>query len=1635
MTERDRFLSLRRVGCQHRPCVTGCGRFSVVRSTPVQYMVRFAICCLIVSATILARGAAPASAQGFFQMGQQADSGKLVGPPRALMQLLREAERAIEQDRPSEAVVILGDLLQREPSADDDDELSGQDFFLDAEESDGGMPQRPPVPGLPQRPGQQRAVDVNGPGFATPLRKTLFGEARRMLSALPASALETYELRYGAGARELLLRSASARDWQGVAEVRRRFFHTRAGLDATGLLAQRAISLGSPLEGLRLLEILLSHPLLDPAGRDSVELLILATRRSAMGAETFNAVSAAPSAVSAESGEGGAKSTADAVTPDTKAQAAPTDSVNAGRERRVTVAGQAVTAPASDDLEGWLAERFAKTRPRRQPDSGDILMFGGDPGRRENTLGQLPLALPRWMARAVDTPSQQRELEAAAEAMISTGDFTPPSWLPIKVGDQVLMRSVGRVYGVDFRTGKVIWQEPWFEQSPTTETIDETQLLMGEDSGSSLLKQRVWNDLPYGRMTSDGQRVYVLSDLSEVRGTAFNPLMGLQGVRPTESNSNTLMALDIPTEGKLIWKITGGADEENGWGEIFFLGPPLPLGDALYVMAETAGDIVLICLDASTRLERWRQQLVAIEGGSIHGDPIRRVAGATPSYHHGVLVCSTGAGVIVGVDLLDQSLIWALRFERNEAMNQQVMGARRDLSSDQLLQRWWDGTPRIVGDTVFVTPIESDRLFALDLFTGDKRWKEVPRSQRGSRYLAGVRDGMMILVGGDHVRAADARSGQRTWETPAGWLDAGEQVAGVGVFGMQADSAGGEPQPAYFVSTTADRILAVSLTDGRVLASRATQFPGGNLLAVDGQLLCQSATQLAVVYGERSLGQIAEAALEVDPEDFDAIVWQAELLLQRGQLEESLSWLRRARTADPDDIHVQNLSIRVMLNALRQDFSTNVGLLPELEKLIDRPADAVELRKLQVRSALESGDPRQAMRRLIELSRLVTDDPTLATLDKLRADDPARQVALDHWLSARVAETYAEADPPTRLAIDTAVAEHLRPSVAATTPRIQRLLIHFKGLEATQPLVQTLLDRYLQEGDYLAMERLILSAAGATVDTPERLSPAQLTGLIEAYARGGLTKDALALWARIPAADRSSELAAQLGLTDEQVASLDSPGAVNPWGNRVSVELPQEAIRIRGNVMGRPIVGKTKRMIGESFSGWRVISDINNPLGLRDPLGTFYPIPLDGRKEDSSRQAVFSGGLMIAMLPGELVGVNLFEATKGQVDPVIWRRGWRSDGGSRVKPKSEAAFGDQVYRYFISGSNGDNGSSELVLGPIVGDSFYMLQGGELIAYDAATAEARWRNLETPGGGEIVSDGKVIAIVSPTAGKVCRYDCRDGRKLSEQPFEPYQIWASTDAAVLGYRDLAAERRELVLLDPLQGKTILRHVFDGLSNERRVFGRVVEGTYVVTLAATGELLIWDIEAGRQVSDLKLDPIPNLRGLQVLVREDALVILPNTGETSEDRTAVALHTQSGQDHVRVDGSVIAVALATGEKVWQVPLGADPWGCTLTQATGSPLLLLSRSKSRYLTTGSRTKTLDVMAIDTRDGKPNQVLDHPIESFNNDIETSIVVQPGVQRVTVAVGSVRLEYQFQDESQPVAEEKPAAEPDAGADVQ
>jgi hypothetical protein len=48
---------------------------------------------------------------------------------------------------------------------------------------------------------------------------------------------------------------------------------------------------------------------------------------------------------------------------------------------------------------------------------------------------------------------------------------------------------------------------------------------------------------------------------------------------------------------------------------------------------------------------------------TILNSPQRRLAGATPSFADGVLVCPTSTGVVVAVDLATRALLWGYQYE------------------------------------------------------------------------------------------------------------------------------------------------------------------------------------------------------------------------------------------------------------------------------------------------------------------------------------------------------------------------------------------------------------------------------------------------------------------------------------------------------------------------------------------------------------------------------------------------------------------------------------------------------------------------------------------------------------------------------------------------------------------------------------------------------------------------------------------------------------------------------------------------------------------------------------------------------------------------------------------------------------
>jgi hypothetical protein len=118
-----------------------------------------------------------------------------------------------------------------------------------------------------------------------------------------------------------------------------------------------------------------------------------------------------------------------------------------------------------------------------------------------------------------------------------------------------------------------------------------------------------------------------------------------------------------------------------------------------------------------------------------------------------------------------------------------------------------------------------------------------------------------------------------------------------------------------------------------------------------------------------------------------------------------------------------------------------------------------------------------------------------------------------------------------------------------------------------------------------------------------------------------------------------------------------------------------------------------------------------------------------------------------------------------------------------------------------------------------------------------------------------------------------------------------------------------------------------------------------------------------------------------------------------------------------------VHAVSLQDGSLRWGQQF-EEPWGCTLTQPTETPILVLNRSPFTYSTT-SRRKSMDVLALDVRDGSEmNKFVGKPILSNNNELETRLTVQPGLWRVMAQIGTELLTYSFDQDEVKETESEP-----------
>ncbi len=799
-------------------------RFATI---PVRATIRLAVLPLIVLASVVSAGPpAPPFAQFRVQINRSGaiqDGVLLPAPPREYRQALSRAKDSIAEGEFSDAIDALVEILGRPDT---------EDYFID--DGDGETQQ------------------------------SLKSAARALLGSLPKAGQDIYELQYGVEARQLLEQAVAARDIEKLTDVSRRFFHTQAGYDATFLLGQHLLDRRRPLAAAMTLARLLDCPA--AMSRYGTELSVLLSMSWQLSANPENARGTLL---------------------DLKRRD-PNATLRIGTNE-VPLFGDNV------DPLVWLEQIIGSQPESRTSYVEEWALFRGDPNRNSASRGGMPLPGIQWR---VDVCPESVEDEAQVRRMWKqqVDQELPliPALHPLAVGDYVLMRTIDGLFGVDVDTGKRIWPFPWYQEDESLVTFDSGAAQRGSlpqqmAQRQQRLQQRIWHDLPQGQLSSDGQLVFAVHGTDAPNRVAQR--LNAFGARPfrgpviSSLPGNQLVALELATQGKIRWLLGGEDGDVPELKEVFFMGPPLPLSGRLYVVVELKDEIKLLVLDAEKGNVLWSQQLAHVESPyqtAMAG--VRRMAGASPSFGDGVLVCPTAAGAAVAVDLATRSLLWGYKYPQS-TVSSRVSGnvIVRSYAANRatLGAGWADGSVTIKDGRVLLTPLEADALICLDLLTGKPAWKAIPRGD--SVYVAGVEQGVIVLVGKQQVRGVRLSDGTMAWEDALA-IPGGAMPSGRGFI------SGGD----YFLPTTADQIVRFRMVDGSIVEVADSEYPLGNLICYRDKILSQTPDALYVFYQRERMREMMPQRLAENPNDPRTLEDYARLLADDGQWDQAATYFAGA---------------------------------------------------------------------------------------------------------------------------------------------------------------------------------------------------------------------------------------------------------------------------------------------------------------------------------------------------------------------------------------------------------------------------------------------------------------------------------------------------------------------------------------------------------------------------------------------------------------------------------------------------------------------------------------------------------------------------------------------------------------------
>ena len=1347
--------------------------------------------------------------------------------------------------------------------------------------------------------------------YFSPDGGSLKSRVEELLRQLPPEGLAAYERRFGATARGLLEEAVKGGSADGQRDVVRQYFYTEAGRDAALAIAERQADGGDMLAAARLYDRIAGHPALPRTQRGAV-LLRAAVAWWIAGTGEVAQVRLA------ERQSGATPSTQPAV---------PADPVAA--------------------LE-WLSA--AVPTPDATPDAAEyhVSVFRGNPQRNAGTAPAAPVGPFDWQYPTIDlydTWYAERipELESRINSLqrrLSDRDgperLMLPAGVPLVANGIVVVHGPGSVKAVSLRTGELLWSTTHVDQT-FKHLVDDRWEADEEWHKGNLdlfLAQRTWRDLTSASLSTDGTYVYAVFDggmVSSISQAALNvPDLATHPLAPHPYNQ--LVAIELQ-HGRMKWTAGGPSgpyqDELAG---VYFLGAPLPIDGKLYCLVEDRGQVRLVVLDAARaaadhlrpgRAMIWSQALynpdVNLSNAWLGTE--RRMAGLSPSADGDILICPTGETTVVAVDIARRTLLWTEQYREPTAgspqqalavrmmlARQQQRGRMEDQLAEELLRpdHWADSAAVIAGQRVLLTPPDASDLICLNLLDGSEVWRR-PRGER--RFLAGVYNDQVLIVGSRHVEALQLATGEPAWESSI-------PISGPGGRGFRHGQY-------YVLPLVTGEVITIDLQQQRMIASSRVDFEGGpgNLVAADGRILCQTSASVSAFPQLDQLRLSSDAALAANPDDPEALATRGELSLHLGDEASALADLRRS-LATADLPRTRELLVAALLEGLRSDFPAYRGAADEVESLVTSEEERRRFHRLYAEGLQEAGEVQAAFRQYLEFAE------SMAGSTELERVESGRSVRIDRWSRGRLEALWQSADDLQRQQLQrelhAVIDEAVRSddvirlagllSVAPDRASVDRLRYEWArrvDVPADFPLLETRLLQLRRSGtpEYAAYG----TARLADIWLDQHQTFPMLYQLLEELSGPLAAVDCLR-------GNTGAELVAQW-TADSQRAPLMTAPQLWPAGH---VELNEEP-RIAG--AGLSFIVPHLGTPSEALRGWRFFTDAQgtNLIAYDQQGRRMWHLPSGtlgnrrGRSSEYIRYVMTHGRLLLIAVEDQFTIVDALSG--GQTAVVL--------ANEQLSPNADQSpFSINIQRANVIQRlrnrvwmDPQDGTKPLGnMGPLNADGFVFQVGETLKCIDPLTGRPLWTH-EVAGldpGGEILADEDFIVIWPGNSSRPLRvFRTADGEDLGARPVPQSAVKPQPDGhwgrRIVLHEVSAAGSMRLGVHDPSLDQVVWKREFAGA-----VHWSVVDGVDFAVLLDDGTLHIVSGASGEDLAIVSLpaDPPPE----SVTVVGDPQRYFVMTYVPPQDGGRVVDGPTRAMPHVH--GLVAAVDRQTAEIIWSQPV-----------------------------------------------------------------------------------------------------------------